>query len=166
MKQKKVIIAIVIFITIAIAAVVAGVYLAMRSGGGGGIAEASSLQFSVTVTHNETALGNYTYMAKNAGTSNMTIRIETTNTAGLNIIYIVNGAQKKAWVYSNGQWQDLSDAFTTQWATWSSQLEEYRDNLAGWTSGDWTYTAPNGDTVRVYNIAVNPSLADSLFQPS
>jgi hypothetical protein len=166
MNQKKLIIAVVIFITIAIAAVVAGVYLATRSGDGGGIAGASSLQFSVTVTYNGTTQGNYTYMAKNAGTSNMTIRIETTNTAGLNIIYIVNGAQNKAWVYSNGQWQDLSDAFTTQWTTWSWQLKEYRDNLAGWTSGDWTYTAPNGGTVRVYNIAVNPSLADSLFQPS
>lgn len=168
MEKKKLIIAVVIFIAIAIASVVAGVYLATRIGGGGGsvIAGASSLQFSVMVTHNETSRGNYTYMAKNAGASNMTMRIETTNTAGNSIIYIVNGVQQKAWVYSNGQWQDLSDAFTTQWATWSSKLKEYTDNLAGWTSGDWTYTAPNEDTVKVYNIAVNPSLADSLFQPS
>jgi hypothetical protein len=163
MKQKKLVIA--VLITIAIAAVVAGVYLATRSGGGGVIAGASSLQFSVTVTYNGTILENYTYMAKNVGTSNMTMRIETNNTQSHSSIYIVNGAQKKAWLYSNGKWRDLSDAFTTQWTTWSSQLKEYTDNLAGWTGGDLTYTAPNGGTVRVYNIAVNPSLVDSQFQP-
>jgi roadblock/LC7 domain-containing protein len=162
MKQKKLIIA--VLITIAIAAVVAGVYLATRSSGGL-IAGASSLQFSVTVTYNGTILGNYTYMAKNVGTSNMMMRIETNNTQGHSIIYIVNEAPRKAWLYSNGKWRDLSDAFTTQWTTWSSQLKEHTDNLAGWTGGDLTYTAPNGGTVRVYNIAVNPSFADSQFQP-
>jgi len=166
MKQKKLITA--VLITIAIAAVVAGVYFAVRSLGGGRglIAGASSLQFSVTVTYNGTMLGNYMYMVKNVETTNMTMRIETNDTQGHSSVYIVNGAQRKAWVYSIGQWHDLSDAFNTQWATWSYQLKEYTDHLAGWTSGDRTYTNSKGDTVRVYNIAVNPPLGDSEFQPS
>jgi hypothetical protein len=163
MKQKKLIIVVLTAIAITIAAVVAGVYSTKHSEGI--IAGARSLQFSVTITDNETTLGDYTYMAKNVGTSNMTIRIETTNTQNQSVIYIVDGAQKKAWYYSNGQWRDLSDAFNTQWTMWSLRLMEYTDNLEGWTSGDWTYINTNEEMVRVYNIVVNPSLADSLFQP-
>jgi hypothetical protein len=168
--SRKTLIAVIVIV--AIAAVAVGVYLATQSGGGGGggggtttgIAGASSLQFSVSATHAGVSQGTYTYMAKNLGTSNLMIRIEATTSTGDNFIYIVNGAQQKAWMCSNGEWLDLSDAFTTQWNTWDSQWEGYQNNLAGWTGGDHTYTAPNGDTVRIYNITVNPSLADSLFQ--
>jgi outer membrane lipoprotein-sorting protein len=163
MERKKLMLIVAIVIVIAVAAVAASVYLVGPYGAGGGssIAGASSLRFSVMVTHNETSLGNYTFMVKNAGT----MRIET-KTANTSIIYIVDGYQQKAWLCSNGTWQDLSDAFTTQWTTWSSQLKGYTDNLAGWKSGNWTYTTPNEDTVKIYDIAINPSLADSLFQPS
>jgi hypothetical protein len=103
-------------------------------------------------------------MAKNVGTSSMMIRVEISN--GYNVIDIVNGAQQKAWEYSGDQWQDLSDTFSAQWDAWKLTWQGYRDNLADWTgAGDWTYTDPNGDTVRIYDITVNPSLADSLFQP-
>jgi hypothetical protein len=131
------------------------------------VGTASSLQFSISVTHAGAAQGTYTYMAKNAGTSNLMIRVEMTDTEGNAFIYIVNGAQQKAWMYSGGQWTDLSASFSSQWSNWDSAWVGYRDNLAGWAGvGDWTYTAPNGDSVRYYNISVNPSLADSLFQPS
>jgi hypothetical protein len=161
-KRKKLIIAILIII--AIAAVVAGVFFAMRIGGGGIVGGASSLQFSSTVTYEGTMLGNYSYMVKNVGTSNLKMRIATNDAQGNSNIYIIDGAQRKAWLYSDGQWHDITDAFPTQWATWRAQLKEYTDNLAGWTSGDMTYTASNGATVRVYDIVVNPSLADSQFQ--
>jgi hypothetical protein len=137
------------------------------SGGGANVAGASSLQYTVSVTNSSGASqGTYTFYAKNAGTSNLMIRIEFTDPSGDNFVYIVNGAQQKTWVYENDEWTDLSDAFSTQWDSWNSAWQGYRNSLAGWTGvGDWTYTDPNGDTIRIYNITVNPSLADSLFQP-
>lgn len=162
-KNRKLIFA-AILVTIAVAAVVAGVYFVMNRGGA--VATGGSLKFNVTISYNETSLGNYVYMAKNVGTSNMTVRVETNSSDGKKIVYIVNGIQKKAWVYSGDEWRDYSDAFTTQWVTRSSELKEYMDKLAGWTSGDLTYTNTKGETVRIFNVAVNPSLDDSLFEAS
>jgi hypothetical protein len=135
------------------------------SGGRPNVAGASSLQFSVTVTNSSgTLLGTYTYYAKNAGTSNLAIRIEMTDTSGSNVVYIVNGALQKAWLETGGQWTDLSSSFTSTWSTWNQAFTGYQNSLAGWAgNGDWTYNSPSGESVRVYNISVNPSLPDSLF---
>ncbi len=138
------------------------------SGGGGGttpnIAAASSLQFSVSVTNSSGASqGAYTYYAKNAGTTNLMIRIEMTDSSGSNVVYIVNGALQQAWVETGDIWTDISSSYTSQWSTWNTAFVGYQNSLAAWTgAGDWTYTS-GGDTVRVYNISVNPSLPDSLF---
>jgi hypothetical protein len=128
------------------------------------VGTATSLQFSVTITHEGVSEGGYTYYAKNAGTDNLMIRIDYTSTSG-SFIYIVNGAQQKAWMSSEGQWTDLSSSFASQWGTWHSTYEGYVTGLGSWAgTGDQTYTS-GGDTYRIYNISVNPSLADSLFQP-
>jgi flagellar basal body-associated protein FliL len=139
-------------------------------GDGGGntvdVAGASSLQFKVSVTPAGEDSEEYTYMLKNAGTSSLMMRIEMESSDD-NWVYIINGAQEKVWVYSDGEWMDLSVAFPTYWDTWNSAWQGYRTNLLDWTGvGDWSYTTPNGDTVRIYDITVNPSLADSLFQHS
>lgn len=168
MNQKTLVIAVIV--VVAVVAVGIGVYLATQSGGGGGgggttpdVAGASSLQFSVDITGGESQ-GTYKYMAKNIGTSSMMIRVEITSADG-DVIYIVNGAQQKAWGYSGGEWVDLSDTFSDQWDAWNSMWVGYKESLVDWTgTGDWTYTDPQGNSVRVYDIAVNPSLADSLFQ--
>jgi hypothetical protein len=175
MNQKT--LAIAVIVVVVVAAVVAGVYLATQGGGGGGgggggatptptgVAGASSLQFSVDVTSAGVSHSSI-YMAKNVGTSSMMIRVEITTSEG-NYIYIVNGAQQKAWGYAGGEWTDLSDTFSDQWSSWNSTWTGYESNLLNWSgSGDYRYTAPNGDSVRVYDISVNPSLADSLFEHS
>jgi len=83
-----------------------------------------------------------------------------------NVIYIVNGAQQKAWMYSSNQWIDLSDGFASQWSTWSSTWEGYLKDLTNWSGGDFTYTSPvSGDTVKIYDVQINPQLPDSLFAP-
>jgi len=154
-------------ILIIVVAIVVGVILATRGGGtGGNVAGASSLQFSADITTSGT-LTTYTYSAKNIGTSNAMLRIEGTEAQG-NFIYIVNGAQKQAWIYENGQWTDLTGYFTEYWTQWNSTFTGLRSDLSHWSgSGDYTYTDPSsGDTIRIYNIKVNPSLADSLFQHS
>jgi hypothetical protein len=138
------------------------------SSSGPNVAGATSLQFTSTMTNSTGhSIGTYTYYAKNAGTSNLMIRIEYSDPSGDNFIYIVNGALQQAWVQTGGQWTDLSSAYSSQWSTWNTAFTGYQNSLANWAGvGDYTYTSPNGDTVRIYNISVNPSLADSLFQHS
>jgi hypothetical protein len=127
------------------------------------VAGANSVQFKVSVDPVDTESVDYTYMIKNANTSNMMMRVEM-ETEGEEMIYILNRPQQKVWVYSGGQWMDFSNTYQTYWDTWNSAWEGYRTNLLDWTGGDWTYTTPDGDSVRIYNIDINPSLADSLFE--
>jgi len=128
------------------------------------VAGASSLQFKVSVKPADEESMDYTYSVKNAGTSSMMMRIEM-QSAGDSFTYIINGALQKAWIYSGGEWTDFSEMYQTYWETWNSAWQGYHDSLLGWTgAGDWTYTTPNGDTIRIYDISINPSLPDSLFQ--
>ncbi|MFB3889295.1 MAG: hypothetical protein ACE14S_07370 [Candidatus Bathyarchaeia archaeon] len=130
------------------------------------VGTAQSLQFSVTYTSSEGASSSwgYTFYAKNIGTSNMMMRVDG-NYGGQNSIYIVNGAQRKAWMSVGGQWMDLSNQFADEWNTWDQTFQGYRENLLDWVgTGDITYSDPGGGTVRVYDIHINPSLPDSLFQ--
>jgi len=134
-------------------------------GNGGNVAGASSLQYSVTVTEGGETQG-YIYRAKNMGTSQpLMLRIDYTDSSGELSIYIVNGVQQKAWTYSDQEWIDVSETYTAQYSAWSQIHLGYVGSLSGWTSGDWTYTA-EGTTVRIYDVSVNPSLPDALFQPS
>ena len=195
MNQKgisKPIIAVIIIVVVIVVGVAA--YWALTSGGGGNgtgdgnggggnggditgnggdgnggttvdVAGASSLQFSVSFTEAVVGTDVSTYRVKNAGTSNVMMRIDTALATGEDYIYIINGAQQKVWIYGDGEWTDLSVAYDTYWNAWSTTWEGYRTSLDDWTGlGDWSYTE-GGATIRIYDINVNPSLSDSLFQP-
>lgn len=138
------------------------------SGTGANVAGASSLQFTVSVTNSSGgSLGAYTYFAKNAGTNSQMVRIEFTDPSSGSFVYIVNGALQQVWVESDGQWTDLSSAYASQSSSWNSAFLGYKNSLATWSGlGDWTYTDTSGDTIRISNVSVNPSLPDSLFQHS
>ena len=192
MNQKgisKLVIVVIIVVAVLVVGIVA--YLGMSGGGGGSggggsgggngdggnggdgnggttvdVAGATSLKFSVSVTQAGVGQEVATYSVKNAGTDSAMMRIDMTDASGENYVYIINGAQEKVWIYSEDEWTDLSIAYTTYWDTWNSAWEGYRDSLSDWTGlGDWSYTSPDGDSVRIYDINVNPSLADSLFEP-
>ena len=177
MNQKGISTLVIAVIVVVIVAVVGvGVYLAMSNTGGNGgatptpttpdVEGATSLQFSVEVTSEGTSWGTNTYMAKNIGTSDMMIRIEIASADG-DFVYIVNGADQEAWAYAAGEWTDMSDTFADQWASWNSTWTGYQGSLADWTgTGEWTYTDTDGSSVRIFDISVNPILADSLFQPT
>jgi hypothetical protein len=128
------------------------------------VAGASSLQYSVSLTEAGVFQGSYTFSGKNAGTTNFMMRIDYTPSSGNQTGYIINGAEQKAWAYLDGQWEDLSTVYTMQYNTWSPMWQGYVNSLSAWTgSGDYSYTQGNS-TVRIYDISVNPVLADSLFQ--
>jgi len=133
------------------------------SSSGSGIATASSLQYSVSLTENGAIKGTYTFQGKNAGTDSFMMKIQFTDSDGSESIYIFNGAQHKAWVYSGNEWVDISDYYDTQYPTWNSLWNGYTTSLSAWTAGDYSYTQ-GSDTVRIYDISVNPILSDSLFE--
>lgn len=158
--------AIVIIIIAAVGA--GGAYIILSGGeeggegGEGGIGEATSLSCKVDVTNETTTTA--TYQAKDIGSDDMKMRIEGT-TAGTEFKYIINGEEQKAWMYAAGQW--IEHDFGGTWEMWSSTFEEYETELSGWTGGDYEYTDPTtGYSIRIYDIQVNPTLPDSLFQPS
>lgn len=174
MNQKGIstlVIAVIVVVVIAIIGV--GVYLAMSGTGGNGdtptptptpagVADASSLKFSVEVTDGgETYTNNY--MVNNIGSTDLQMRIEMVE---YDMVYIVNGADQEAWSYMAGEWMDISSAFQENWDEWSTTVDAYQNDLTDWAgTGDYTYTS-GGTTIRIYDVEVNPSLSDSLFQPS
>jgi len=131
---------------------------------GTNVATAESLEFKVSLRYADGETEDSKWMIKKLKNSTM-MRIEMTSD-GDEMICIINGAQQKVWFYSDGEWTDFSPMYQTYWDTWNSVMEGYRNSLVDWTGiGDWTYTTPDGDSVRLYDIKVNPTLPDSLFQP-
>ena len=128
------------------------------------VENATSLQFSVDLTFDGESMGTYEYSAKNIGTSDLMVRVEIPDASG-DFIYIVNGANQSAWASVADEWMDLSDTFSTEWDSWTGTMEGYTDELTTWVEGDWTFTDTDGTGVKVYNISINPALADSLFAP-
>jgi len=136
------------------------------NGGNGGedvytVENATSLQFTVSATEG-TSMGTTIYSAKNIGTDDMMVRVEI-QAEGMSFIYIVNGAQQKAWANEGEGWTDLSDTFSTQWDAWTLTYDAYAASFSGWTSGDWTFNDSDGYTVTVSDITINPTLEDSFF---
>ena len=189
--DKKILIAIIIVAILAVSSIAAYVVLS-RDGGsdgsednggttenggtenggttenGGGtevdVGGASSMQFKVSVDPADEESVEYEYMIKNAGTSSLMMRVEM-ESAGEEFIYIINGAQEKVWICSDGEWMEFSELYQTYWEMWNTAWQGYHTSLLDWTGyGDWSYTTPDGDSVRIYDIHVNPSLSDSLFQ--
>jgi hypothetical protein len=127
------------------------------------VADASSLQYSVNLSADTPSAlrGTYTYYGKNVGTSSFMLLIEFTDLSNYQTIIILNGDQQKSWEYSSGQWSEIQ-AYGTYHAVWQG----YVGVLASWNGiGDYSYTLGRA-TVRIYDISVNPVLADSLFQHS
>jgi len=166
MNQKTLTLIIVAVLAVAVVAVAA--YFLMGTGDDIEdtitVENATSLQFSVDLTLEETSLGSYVYSAKNIGTTDLMVRVEIPDPSG-DLIYIVNGVDQTAWAYAAEEWLDLSETFTNEWDMWSGTMDGYKDSLATWEEGDWTFTDTDGTGVRVYDISIDPTLADALFAP-
>ncbi len=127
------------------------------------VGNATSLQFTVSATEGN-SVGTTSYSAKNIGTDDMMVRVEI-DAEGMSIIYIINGAEDKAWADEGAGWQDLSDTFSDQWDLWAPTFTAYTDCFTDWVEGG-TYTDTDGFEVTVSAVSINPTLEDSLFQVS
>jgi hypothetical protein len=124
-------------------------------GGGGGIAGVESLQFDVATAGGDA----FTIAAKNIGASDQMIRVDGT-VGGQDMIIVLNGAEREAWVCVAGTWTDLSSSFSIMWDQWNKALQDYQACLSGWTGGTWQ---SSDGTITISNIQVNPSLSESMF---
>jgi hypothetical protein len=164
----------VVVAIIVIIVVVAGIAVYVLYSGGGGetptptptpapsVEGATSMQFDV-----QTSEKNITFAAKNLGTSDIMLRVEEVYTDGSAFTYIMNQTDQQAWAYVGGEWMDVSADWTTYWTnTWEPSLNGYMAELKNWSgTGDYEIQA-GGETQTIFNIHVNPTLADSLFQTS
>jgi hypothetical protein len=163
----------VVVIIVVVGAVV-GAYMLMNNGGTTNtVASATSLQYNADVTYQgSTGTTVFNWAAKNMGTANMELRIDISGGASGNYTYILNDEDNTAWLATNGTWTDVSSDFTNQWNTWVGTGMAWPRNLdalsMNWNgTGDHTYTdSATGTTTRIYNVAINPTLADSLFATS
>ncbi|MCJ7714708.1 hypothetical protein MUO66_09670 [Candidatus Bathyarchaeota archaeon] len=169
MNQKT--LAIVIVAVLAVSVVAVATYWTLSNADGNdnenttSVEGANSLQFSVNILEDGESEGTFTYSAKNMNTPDLMMRVEIINTEG-DIIYIINGAQQEAWGNIFGIWADLSDEFSSEWDSWILTMDGYAESFLGWSGeDDWTFTE-DGATITVYDISVNPLLADSLFEPN
>ena len=126
-----------------------------------GIEDATSLQFDVATSEKD-----ITFQVKNLGTSEILLRVGETYTDGSELTYIMNQTDQTVWAEYGGEWTDESANWATYWTdTWEPSLNGYVTGLADWSgTGDFEIQA-GGETQTISNIVVNPTLADSLFQP-
>lgn len=168
--NKKGISTLVIVAIIVIAVVIAGIAVYVLYSGGGGeevtVENATSIQYDADIT-SQGATIQYKYAGKNLGTDNLMIRIDLLGGEAGNYSYILNAGDQTAWAAVNDEWTDISSDFTAQWTAWGSTWTANLDALkADWSgTGDFTFTAENGDSITIKNVSLNPELADSLFQP-
>jgi hypothetical protein len=180
--NKKGISTLVIVAIIVIAVVIAGVAVYVLYSGGGEptptptptptspLEGATSLGFKLDVTiggNNEM----HAFTAKNLGTSDILLRVDETDAQGTQFVYVFNQTAQTVWASIAGDWMDLSADFDSYWTGENSglvgytALDGYMTKLdANWSgSGDYDYTSGE-DTFHIYDIVVNPSVADSLFE--
>jgi hypothetical protein len=168
--DKKMMYALVAVIIIVVVLAVAGTYVLMNTGKTVKVGDATSLQFSAEVSYQGATPIITNWAAKNVGATDMVLRIDLLGGESGNYTYIMNHGTQTAWVSSNGTWTDVSSDFTNQWNTWVGTGKDWTNHLnrltTNWSgTGDYTYTnSTTGTTIRYYDIAVNPTLADSLFQ--
>jgi hypothetical protein len=172
--NRKMMYASVAVVVIIVVVAVAGAYVLMNSGGGGKtvkIADATTLQFNADVKFDGAPTGLVKWAAKNVGATDMVVRLDILGVGDTgNYSYILNGGDQTAWLSSNGTWANVSSDFTNQWNTWvgtawTNDLNALATNWSG--TGDYNYVDSDGrTTARIYDITINPTLADSLFQPN
>jgi hypothetical protein len=174
--NKKIIYIIVAVIVVVLIVGVAGVMLLNNGGNGNNtnptatptpapsiaVSNATNLQFSVNQTTNGVLVG-YQYTCKNINTANEIVRIDMCLTEG-NYSYVVDLGTQKSYVSTDGGATWTQTTFADDCTNYVTPFHTIVDKIIanGNTTADYSYTE-NGSTYAVYCIAVNPTIADSVF---
>jgi hypothetical protein len=161
----------IIVAAIVIIIVVAGVaaYVFLYGGGGGETTEtvynfgnATSIEFTVNFTSGGVTTVEK-FVGKNLNSTDLKLRVDV-DMGGTSLSYLMFGNQT-AWNTETGTWAVAN--FAIDWANWNTnQFSIYRIHNAAWMTGDGdiNYT-DGGNTIFIYNIALNPTIDDSAFNP-
>jgi hypothetical protein len=127
------------------------------------VVSASSLQFSVTpMEYKDSTRDTFTFYAKNIGTSDMMIRFEIASSGEYSVM---NSAQNRSWWVSDGTWTNTSSQFSGVFQSSREDIVFYQSKLSTWAgTGDCVFSSSNGQSVRIFDIAINPELPDSMFE--
>ena len=179
--NKKGISTLMIVAIIVIAVVIGGIAVYWwYSGGGGeeptptptpgpGIEDATSMRFDVNATVSG-ALEVDRFTVKNLGTSDVLLRVDQTDAQGNEFTYLMNQTGQTVWADFGTGFMEYSENFEDQY--WNNELigyvavDTYMTALEDWSgTGDYEFTHA-GDSFIIYNIVVDPTVEDSVFQPS
>ncbi len=103
-------------------------------------------------------------VGKNLDSSNPPLRVDVLSGSGAGTAFILRVGEGKAYTNISGAWAEaqMDQSFVQQY---QANLQEYQNQISKWTGGEITFEF-YGITTKVYDIKLNPSLADSLFMPS
>jgi hypothetical protein len=164
--------ALVAIVAIIVLVAAAGAYALMNNGSGGKtvtVADATTLKYNANVTY-QGDITQFNWAAKNVGATDMALHFDILHGEQGNYTYILNSGDKTAWIAVNGTWTNISSDFTNQWNTWVGTGQRWTNDLNALTTawngtGNCTYTdSAKGVTITIYNVAINPTLDDLLFQ--
>ena len=130
------------------------------------IPNATSLVFSVNDTSQGTTT-TYQFKAANMGTADIALRVDVPGcNAGANFTYVFKAATQSAWNSTNSG-AFVTDKFASAWPLWGNMWSGYVTKLDSWNStATYSYTASNGDAIKIFDISVNPTIPSSTFQTS
>jgi hypothetical protein len=120
---------------------------------------ASALTFNVNQTTGGATV-TYQYTCKNFNSSTEVIRVDIPGGSSGNYSYIINAGDQTSWSNANGGAWTKDKTFDS---TFAVDFTGYANKLAAAGSiNDLSYTS-GSDTITIYCVAVNPTIADSLF---
>jgi len=132
------------------------------------ISDASSLQFSVDDT--VTATGDvvaYEFSCKNLNTETEAIRVDMDLGADGKFSYIVDTGAQKSWITMDEGATWTESDFAADCTAYGVLFHDFVDKLVanGDGTADYSYTTDTS-SVTIFCIAVNPTIADSVFGTS
>ena len=130
------------------------------------VSDATSLKIVADVVGGDQGTFVFEWAAKNIGTNNLKFRLTINGQDSIQFNYIVDKGQQKAWSDETGAW--LQTDFTETWnlwgVAWNENMEALKTNWTG--SGTYSFTNFIGDHITFTQVDINPTLADSLFEPN
>jgi hypothetical protein len=134
------------------------------------VAGATSIGFKVNATFADGNNEEYAFTAKNLGASDIQLRVDEIDAQGNLFVYLYNQTAQTLWIQYADTWTDSSTDFASYWDGANSALigdtalNNYMTELANWSgSGNYDYTS-DGNSYSIFDIVLNPTLDDSLFQ--
>lgn len=81
---------------------------------------------------------------------------------------ILDNKNQNMWIQEDGGWmhEEIPEGYwNIVWNPWQTAFNGHLNALSYWTGGEYTYTDLEGNQISIYDIKINPTLPDSMFEP-